>query len=86
MSNSAASSMIPLSNEGPEMKLLESITSHYVLMILGLLWIGGILYVEYLYYYTRRLRMLDPKIKEKMGPFTNEPEKWNKIVFYFCIH
>ena len=29
--------------------------------------------------------MLDPEIKKKMEPFTNEPEKWNKIVFYICM-
>jgi len=58
---------------------------NYVMLFIGISWLFGILFVEYFYYYTKRLRYLDPKIKEKMLPFTNAPEKWNKIVFYICI-
>ena len=57
----------------------------WLLIVIGALWVFGIIFVEYLYYYTRRLRMLDPQLKEKYRAIANEPEKWNKLVFYLCM-
>lgn len=82
MPNVASNSSVPLMAES--VKAQGWTFCHYLLVILGILWLVGILYVEFFYYYTRRLRTLDPKIKERMEPFTDNPGKWNKIVFYIC--
>ncbi len=57
-----------------------------VIVAVGILWFLSILFVEYFFFFTRRLRSLDPKMKEKYGAFTNAPEKWNRFVFYLCTH
>jgi hypothetical protein len=55
---------------------------YYLKIVIAVQWIIGIAFVEYFYYITRKLRKLDPKIKKKYMEISNEPEKWNRLVFY----
>lgn len=43
-------------------------------------WLIGIVFVQFFYFHTRKLRNLDPQFKEKLKPFVNEPEKWNWLI------
>lgn len=54
----------------------------YLVIIIGAQWTVGIVFVEYFYYITRKLRTLSPKEKGKYMEIRNEPEKWNRLVFY----
>lgn len=59
-------------------KFTESL--QLLLTIILVNWAVGILFVQYFYYRTRRLRNLDAAVKQKYAPFTNSPEKWNRLV------
>lgn len=56
--------------------------SDYLFVLFIIQWIFGIIFVEYFYYTTRKLRRLEPKAKEELMEIRNEPEKWNRPIFY----
>lgn len=51
-----------------------------LLIIIGIDWLIGILYIQYFYYRTTKLRFLDPEVKKRSAPFVNSVETWNKFV------
>jgi phosphotransferase system glucose/maltose/N-acetylglucosamine-specific IIC component len=56
----------------------------YVLILMGILWVIGIIFIEYFFYKTKRLSNLTKEQKEKYGAYSNEPEKWRRWAFYLC--
>jgi len=65
-----------------EPTIAEWSLKNYLILIMGVQWVLGIIFIEYFYYKTRKLRKLEPKAKERLMEIRNEPEKWNRIVFY----
>ena len=59
---------------------LGLVTSKIFWMIVFIDWCIGIAFVQYFYYRTKRLRNLNIKMKQQYAPFTNSPEKWNRLV------
>ncbi len=55
-------------------------TLRTILLVLLINWGIGIAFVQYFYYKTRRLRYLSQEVKAKSLPFTNSPEKWNRLI------
>lgn len=46
-------------------------------------WLIGILFIQYFYHITTKLRSLGPKAKAKYAPYINQVELWNRFVHSF---
>eukprot|EP00826_Nyctotherus_ovalis_P052042 TRINITY_DN6553_c0_g1_i6.p1 TRINITY_DN6553_c0_g1~~TRINITY_DN6553_c0_g1_i6.p1 ORF type:complete len:232 (-),score=34.83 TRINITY_DN6553_c0_g1_i6:430-1104(-) len=52
-------------------------------LIFAVNWLIGIIFIQYFYHITAKLRNLSPKAKAKYAPYINQVQLWNRFVHSF---